>query len=142
MRILVLNGPNLNMLGVREPDRYGSATLTSLEASIREAFPEIDLLFFQSNHEGELIDSIQACDTDATDGIVFNPGGYTHTSVAIRDAMASIGVPVIEVHITNIAARESFRHNSVTAGAALGQISGLGTVGYHMAIDYFQSHHK
>jgi len=137
MKLLILNGPNLNLLGVREPEKYGSTTLESLEKDLRNRFSDHELDFFQSNHEGELIDRIQSADADGTRGIVFNPGGYTHTSVAIRDAIASVATPVIEVHITNIAARETFRHHSVTAGATLGQISGLGIAGYFAAVDYF-----
>ena len=137
MKLLVLNGPNLNLLGSREPDTYGELTLHGLEEEIRREFPSVSFDFFQSNHEGELIDRLQSAEPIA--GIVFNPGGYTHTSVALRDAIAAIETPVIEVHISNIAARESFRHHSVTAGATIGQISGLGVMGYHMAVRYFLS---
>ncbi len=137
MKILILNGPNLNLLGVREPDKYGSETLASLQESLTASFPSITLSFFQSNHEGELIDRLQTASSDDITGIVFNPGGYTHSSVAIRDAIAAIEVPVVEVHITNIASRESFRHVSVTSGPTVGQISGFGSDGYAIAVRYF-----
>jgi len=139
MRLLILNGPNLNLLGSREPDTYGDVSLASLEEALRREFPAEMVVFFQSNHEGELIDRLQGAHDESIDGIVFNPGGYTHTSVALRDAIAAIDTPVIEVHISNIAARESFRHRSVTAGSTLGQISGLGVMGYHLAVRYFLS---
>jgi len=137
MKILILNGPNLNLLGVREPDNYGSETLASLQESLIASFSSITLSFYQSNHEGELIDRLQAASGDGVAGIVFNPGGYTHSSVAIRDAIAAIEVPVVEVHITNIASRESFRHISVTSGPTVGQISGFGLHGYAIAVRYF-----
>ena len=139
MKLLILNGPNLNLLGTREPETYGSTTLADIEASLREHFPQIAFTFFQSNHEGELIDRIQSASRDGIDGIVFNPAGYTHTSVALRDAILSTKVPVIEVHLSNIHRREEFRHRSLTAGAAVGQISGLGAIGYELAIRYLVS---
>ena len=142
MKLLVLNGPNLNLLGSREPETYGSLSLESIEKGIRSSFPDVLFDFFQSNHEGELIDRLQRCTESGVDGVVFNPGGYSHTSVAIRDAVAAIETPVVEVHISNIAARESFRHHSVIAGAAVGQISGLGMMGYHMAVTYFLNREK
>ncbi|NNE36287.1 MAG: type II 3-dehydroquinate dehydratase [Rhodothermales bacterium] len=137
MKILVLNGPNLNLLGMREPTTYGSETLDSVFQGLQDAFPAVDLVHFQSNIEGELIDRLQAADADGFDGAVFNPGGYTHTSVAIRDAVASIRTPVVEVHISNIAAREEFRHNSLIAPVCAGQLSGFGTRGYHLAVRHF-----
>lgn len=137
MKLLILNGPNLNMLGEREPETYGNTSLTTLQEGLEAAFPDTDLVFFQSNHEGDLIDKLHGGAEDGLDGIVFNPGGYSHTSVALRDAISAIETPVIEVHISNIAAREPFRHHSVTAGAALGMISGLGSMGYRMAVKYF-----
>ena len=139
MRILIVNGPNLNLLGQREPEVYGSTTLADLESSIRSAFSDIDFSFFQSNHEGELIDALQKADVD---GIVLNGAGFTHTSVALRDAVASIDTPVVEVHISNIAAREDFRHVSLTAAECEGAIFGLGIQGYHLAVSYFQSRHS
>lgn len=138
MKLLILNGPNLNLLGSREPDTYGRVTLEKLEKDLRQTFADEDFDFFQSNHEGELIDRLQSASREGIKGIVFNPGGYSHTSVSIRDAIAAIETPVVEVHISNIAAREAFRHHSITAGATVGQISGLGVMGYQMAIRYFQ----
>lgn len=138
MRILVLNGPNLNMLGVREPDVYGQLTLNDLQLALSTRFPEVSFKFTQSNHEGELIDALQQA---RVDGIVLNGAGFTHTSVALRDAISAISVPVVEVHISNIAAREDFRHHSLTAGVCVGSISGLGIEGYHLAVQYFMSGH-
>jgi len=138
MRILVVNGPNLNLLGSREPEVYGKTTLPELESGLKKAFPTVEFTFFQSNHEGELIDALQGS-TD--EGIVLNAAGFTHTSVALRDAIASIEVPVIEVHISNISARESFRQHSLTAGECIGSIAGLGIKGYHLAVDFFLSPH-
>ena len=136
MEILVLNGPNLNLLGTREPETYGSATLADLETGLRGGFPNVTFRFVQSNCEGHLIDALQAAHSDGMAGVVFNPGGFSHTSVALRDAMAAITPPVVEVHISNIAAREPFRHHSVTAGAAAGVISGLGLEGYALAVHH------
>ncbi len=134
--ILVLNGPNLNLLGAREPETYGRATLADLEAGLREAFPDVAFDFFQSNHEGALIDRLHAAHTGGFDGVVFNPGGYTHTSVALRDAVAAVAVPVVEVHLSNVHARERFRRRSMIAPVCAGQISGLGAAGYHLAVRY------
>ena len=139
MKLLILNGPNLNLLGTREPETYGKTTLADIERSLRETFPQVALRFFQSNHEGELIDQIQSASRDGIDGIVFNPAGYTHTSVALRDALLGTTVPVVEVHLSNIHKREDFRHRSLTAGAAVGQISGLGALGYELAVRYLLS---
>jgi 3-dehydroquinate dehydratase-2 len=133
MRLLVLNGPNLNLLGKREPDTYGVATLGDLEARLRRLFPSHEFDFFQSNVEGELIDRLHAADGDV-DGVVFNPGGYSHTSVALRDAIAAVDVPIVEVHISNVAARESFRHHSLTAAACIGQIAGFGSDSYRLGV--------
>lgn len=137
MNLLVLNGPNLNLLGTREPDVYGAGTLEALSDSLGHAFPEVALEFAQSNHEGELVDRLHAAHAEGVDGIVFNPGGYTHTSVALRDAVAAIDPPVVEVHLSNIHAREAFRHTSHLAPVCAGQITGLGRAGYHLAIQYF-----
>jgi 3-dehydroquinate dehydratase II len=136
MHILVVNGPNLNLLGSREPNVYGTTTLAQLEIDLTKAFPSVDFSFFQSNHEGELIDALQA---SKAGGIVLNAAGFTHTSVALRDAIASIDVPVLEVHISNIAARESFRHHSLIAAECIGSIVGLGIQGYHLAVEFFLS---
>lgn len=135
MRILVINGPNLNRLGLREPHVYGSATLAHLEAQlVRFAAPlELELDFYQSNIEGELINAIHGAD-GVYGGIVINPGAYTHYSIALRDAISSITVPVIEVHISNTAAREEFRHTSVTAPVTIGQIIGFGFQSYELAL--------
>ncbi len=136
MKIVVLNGPNLNRLGHRQTNIYGTSSLRDLEGELRAAFPDVDLDFFQSNHEGLLIDRLhEAHDADVR-GIVFNPGALTHTSVALRDAVASITAPVIEVHISNIYAREDFRHKSLLAPVCVGQISGLGLAGYRFALSY------
>ena len=137
MKLLVLNGPNLNLLGSREPEVYGTTTLADIERGLRDAFADVELEFFQSNSEGGLIDRLQAAAADGTTGIIFNPGGYTHTSVALRDAIAAISTPVIEVHLSNPHARESFRHRSLTAPVSHGQIAGLGAQGYFLAVRYF-----
>jgi 3-dehydroquinate dehydratase-2 len=138
MNILVLNGPNLNLLGRRETTIYGLGTMVELEQRMAARFPEITFSYFQSNHEGELIDRLQEAATDGTDGVVFNPGGYTHTSVALRDAVAGIDVPVVEVHISNVAAREEFRHVSLVAPACVGQVAGFGLDGYALAVHALQ----
>jgi 3-dehydroquinate dehydratase-2 len=137
MKILVLNGPNLNRMGKREPVIYGTLTLAQIRKNLEEAFPEVDFEFYQSNHEGGLIDRLQQAEEENVRGIVFNPGGYGHTSVALRDAVKSIEVPVIEVHISNVYSRERFRHHSHIAAVAEGQITGLGGLGYHLAVRYF-----
>ncbi len=136
MKILVLNGPNINLTGLREKSVYGANTYEDLVAEIQQAADELEaeVRFVQSNHEGALIDAIQQAYFDGFDGIVFNPGGYTHTSVALHDAIASVPVPTIEVHMSNVHAREEFRHKSVTASACRGQIVGFGFYGYIMAL--------
>ena len=134
MKIAVINGPNLNMLGIREPGVYGNESLTSLINSLKTQYPQLEIYDCQSNNEGELITAIQKLGMDC-DGVVINPGGYSHTSVAIRDAISSVTSPVIEVHITNIHSREEFRHNTVTGGACIAVISGLGFKGYSVAIE-------
>ena len=136
MHILILNGPNLNLLGEREPDVYGRGSLDDLEADLRTAFPEIQLSFYQSNHEGALIDRLHAARVDKVDGVVFNPGAYTHTSVALRDAVSAVSIPTVEVHLSNVHRREAFRHQSYIAPVATGQIVGLGRAGYHLAVRY------
>ena len=135
--VLILNGPNLNLLGTREPEMYGSTTLQDLENGLQAAFPSLQLSFAQSNHEGELIDTLHGAHHKRLHGIVFNPGAFTHTSIALRDAIAAISVPVIEVHISNIHAREAFRHTSLLAPVCIGQICGLGIAGYYSAVSYF-----
>jgi 3-dehydroquinate dehydratase II len=142
-RVLVINGPNLNMLGTRQPEIYGRTTLGDIEASMRNLVdstaPNVELEFFQSNHEGALIDAIQQSRPDI-DAVIINPGGLTHTSVALRDALASIDKPVVEVHLSNIHAREPFRHTSLIAPIAVGQIAGLGPAGYRLALRYVIEH--
>ncbi|UGB29443.1 type II 3-dehydroquinate dehydratase [Metabacillus sp. B2-18] len=135
MKVLVINGPNLNRLGLREPEIYGSKTLTDLEKDLLTIGEKVNCVVtcFQSNHEGDLIDAIHEA-SEQYHGIVINPGAFTHYSYAIRDAIASISIPVIEVHISNIHAREEFRHTSVTAPVTVGQIIGLGFKGYELAI--------
>ena len=139
MKLFVLNGPNLNRLGKREPGIYGTETLedvrTKCETLVAEFGATVD--FYQSNHEGQLIDWIHEAEDSRVSGIVFNPGAYTHTSIALRDAIASVNVPVIEVHISNIHKRESFRHESKLAAECIGQICGLGTFGYELALRKF-----
>lgn len=134
-KILLLNGPNLNLLGKREPSVYGSTTLTQLEERIIAlgSSHDTEIICFQSNHEGELIDAIHKANETESAGIILNPGAFTHYSYAIRDAIAGIQVPVIEVHISNVHAREPFRHTSVIAPVTAGQIIGLGMIGYELA---------
>ena len=136
MKIAIINGPNLNLLGKRETDIYGNESFDTYLQQLKNKFPAIELLYFQSNVEGELINEIQRVGFDH-DGIIFNPGGYTHTSVAIGDAVAAIKTPVVEVHISNIFGREEFRKLSHVSGKAVGVISGLGLKGYELAIKYF-----
>lgn len=134
MKLLILNGPNLNMLGKREPEIYGKNTLNDIICLIEDYCKNLncDTEFYQSNHEGDLIDKIQTTDAD---GIVFNAGAYTHTSIALRDAIASVKTPVIEIHISNVHAREDFRHVSMIAPVCLGQICGFGLDSYILAIN-------
>jgi 3-dehydroquinate dehydratase-2 len=138
-RIVLLNGPNLNLLGTREPELYGRTTLADVEVALRAIAaartPPVDIDAFQSNHEGALVDKIQECRGRAA-GIIINPGALTHYSIALRDALAASGVPTVEVHLTNIHAREEFRHHSVIAPVAIGQIAGLGADGYVLALNY------
>ena len=134
--ILVLNGPNINLTGLREKSVYGAKTFDDLMAEIQQEADRlgVQVRFEQSNHEGDLIDALQKAYFDGLDGVVFNPGGYTHTSVALHDAVASIPLPTIEVHMSNVHAREEYRHKSMTASACRGQIVGFGFYGYIMAL--------
>ena len=137
-KLLLLNGPNLNLLGTREPAVYGSTSLADIEqaAAAQAAAAGASLDCFQSNHEGALIDRIHAARDEGVTAIVINPGGLTHTSVALRDAFAAVGIPFVEVHISNIHQREAFRHHSYLSALALGTICGLGPDGYRYAIDF------
>jgi 3-dehydroquinate dehydratase II len=135
MKIGIINGPNLNLLGIREPQIYGNQGFDSVMESLRTRFPQIEFVYFQSNVEGELINTIQDLGF-RVEGIVFNPGGYTHTSVALGDAIAAIKAPVVEVHISNVHAREEFRKISHVSAKCVGSISGLGVKGYVLAVEY------
>ena len=138
MNVLVLHGPNLNLLGSREPEIYGTITLADIEklASATAAEYGLDLRAVQSNHEGVLIDRVQAARTDGTDFIVINPGAFTHTSVALRDAIAGVAIPFVEVHLSNVHRREAFRHHSYFSDLAEGVIVGLGAQGYSLALKF------
>ena len=133
MRILVINGPNLNMLGKRDPDQYGALTLAGIEEAIKDEYPDDNFEFFQSNLEGEIVSAIQSA-ADIFDGVIINPGGYSHTSVAIRDALEICRIPKIEVHLSNLASRESYRQVFITASACDGHLSGFKEHGYLAAV--------
>lgn len=137
-KLLLINGPNLNLLGTREPEIYGATTLADVEtlAIATAGNAGATITCFQSNHEGALIDRIHAAGKEGVDGIVINPGGLTHTSVALRDALAGVAIPFIEVHISNVHQREAFRHHSFLSAIAKGVICGLGIEGYRMAIEF------
>ena len=135
MKVLVLNGPNLNLIGRREPEIYGNQSLDEFLDIVKKRFPDHQIDTFQSNHEGVLIDKLHEA-MDKYDGVVMNPGGYAHTSIALADAVRAIGIPVVEVHISNIFEREEFRHHSFTAEAAVHSIVGHGLEGYAEAIQY------
>ena len=141
-RILVLHGPNLNLLGQREPDVYGRQTLADIDMELAGLAEELNLAIdtFQSNHEGDLIDRIHVSARDGFSGIIINPGGLTHTSVALRDAISAIELPVIEAHLSNIHARESFRNHSYIAGVVVGQVSGFGAASYLLALRGLAAH--
>ena len=137
MHILVINGPNMNMLGIRQPEIYGRATYADLQKMIQEEADKLGVRvsFFQSNHEGALVDAIQQAYFDKVDGIIINPAAYTHTSVALHDALRSLHVPVIEVHLSNVHRREAFRHTSLLTAACLGVIAGFGLDSYRLGIE-------
>ena len=141
MKILVLHGPNLNMLGLREPEVYGSNTLPQINDRLTQDAQELgaDLSFLQSNHEGVLIDAIHAA-FQVQQGILINPGGYTHTSVSLRDALSGVHIPTVEVHLSNIHKREEFRHHSYIAPIAVGQISGFGADSYRLGLEALVSY--
>jgi len=137
-RVLALHGPNLNLLGTREPEVYGRTTLADIHAAMeaRAQAHGVVVESFQSNHEGQLVDRVQAAAAEGIDFIVINPAAYTHTSVALRDALAAVSIPYIEVHLSNVHARESFRHHSYFSDRAVGVICGLGAYGYMAALDF------
>lgn len=143
-RVLLINGPNLNLLGTREPGHYGTVTLQAIEEAVigrAASLPDpVEVVPFQSNHEGAIIDFIHENSRNAL-GIIMNPGAFTHYSYAIRDAISALGIPLVEVHISNVHAREAFRHHSVIAPVATGQIVGLGAAGYELAFDYLIREH-
>ena len=134
MKILILNGPNLNLIGKREPEIYGSLSFEEYLPQLRERFPQHEIDFFQTNHEGVLIDKLQEADSQYN-AVVINPGGYAHTSIALADCIRAIGIPVIEVHISDITKREPYRHHSYTGEACAKSIIGQGLEGYALAID-------
>ena len=141
IRVLVLNGPNLNLLGEREPGVYGTATLADIEVAVAQRAAELgaEVTFLQSNHEGALVDALHAA-RGSTDAVVFNPGAFTHYSYSLRDAVAACGVPVVEVHLSNIAAREEFRRHSVIVASCIGQVSGFGPRSYLLGLDAAVGH--
>ena len=146
MKIMIINGPNLNMLGIREKNIYGTFTYEDLCKYI-ETYPnykekDIDFTFLQTNHEGEIVDYLHKAYTEKYDGIVLNAGGYTHTSVAIHDTIKAVSIPTVEVHISNIHAREEFRKVCMTSSACVGQITGLGKLGYVLAVVYLTEERK
>lgn len=136
LKLAIVNGPNLNLLGTREPEVYGSSTFDAFLKELKVRFPEAELIYYQSNVEGELINFLHSC-MGKVQGIVLNAGAYTHTSIALADAIAAINIPVVEVHISNVLAREDFRKTSFIAAKCIGSISGLGLNGYALAIQHF-----
>ncbi|MDO5664012.1 MAG: type II 3-dehydroquinate dehydratase [Bacteroidia bacterium] len=141
MKIQIINGPNLNLLGMREPDIYGNQPFLEYFETLQKIFPEVELYYFQSNVEGEIINQLHESGFDYT-GIILNAGGYTHTSVAIRDAIKSIKIPVMEVHISNVYAREEFRHQSLISAVCAGVISGFGLNSYRLAVEAIKMANK
>ena len=141
MKIQIINGPNLNLLGVREPDVYGSVSFVEYFTQMQEIFPDVELEYFQSNIEGEIINKIQEAGFGC-DGIVLNAAGYTHTSVAIRDAIKAVPAPVVEVHVSNVFAREEFRHRSMISSVCRGVIVGFGLDSYRLAIEALTGKNK
>ena len=141
MKILVIHGPNLNMLGKRDPDIYGLYTLDDVNEFITDYFKKVKLEFYQSNHEGDIVEKIQQAD-DQFNGVVLNAGAFTHYSYAIRDAIEGISIPVVEVHMSNIAAREDFRHNSVLSPVVMGSIAGFGAYSYVLGVQAIAHDHK
>lgn len=139
MKIAIINGANLNLLGTREPAIYGHANFESYLETLSQLYPQVAITYFQSNVEGEIINQLHTC-RQTVDAVIINPGGYTHTSIAIADAITAIGIPVLEVHISNIHARESYRHQSITGSKCVGIISGLGLYGYELGLRYFIDH--
>jgi 3-dehydroquinate dehydratase-2 len=136
MHILIVNGPNLNRLGTRETEIYGTTTLQDIEGRLKKKFPEQKFEFYQSNSEGAIIDKLQHAADGAFEGVIINPGAYAHYSYAIRDALSALQIPVVEVHLTNVHAREKFRHVSITASACKGVIAGFGPVSYELAVRF------
>ncbi len=134
-KILIINGPNLNLLGSREPGIYGNSTMDDVISGLRAEYKDIEIEYYQSNHEGDIIDRLHSADKDNFRGVVLNAGAYTHTSLAIADAIAAIAVPVVEVHISNISARESIRHNSMITPVCRGIIAGFGVDSYRLGIE-------
>lgn len=141
MKICIINGPNLNLLGKREPEKYGSVSFEDYLAVLRERFRDITFEYFQSNVEGEIVGEIQKAGF-SSDGVILNAGGYTHTSVAITDAIASVPAPVVEVHITNVAAREEFRHTSLIGRSCKGTIAGFGLDSYRLGVEAIKNLNK
>jgi 3-dehydroquinate dehydratase II len=142
MKIVIINGPNLNLLGLREPEIYGSTSFETFYEQLKKKYSNIELLYFQSNIEGEIIDYIHSCLDKKPDGIILNAGAYTHTSIAIADSISSVAIPCIEVHLSNIMAREDFRKTSYIASKCIGSISGLGLDGYNLAIQFLINKQK
>lgn len=136
MKIVIINGPNLNLQGIREPEVYGTQTFEAKVEELRRSFPQLDIEYYQSNIEGELIDKIHQVGF-VSDGIIVNLGGYSHTSVALHDALKSVPAPAVEVHVSNIFSREEFRHHSLITSACRGMICGMGMDGYRLAIESF-----